>query len=221
MAVRLATGDNGGSGLVNGGGNTLSGILKPGKISVPGLGVVNAPAPAAAAPTYQAPAAAQQALGGGGGGGGGAAAAAPVAAPVKPSLSDYINSNFLYQQAQGQGNDALANYDAATTQGQQATQAEQALKDTQLQQSLGQAGQASADSLAAHGLLDSGVNFQNQDKIDQGGVVQQNAIDSLLTNFLQGRQTGRLNQQQANNTALNGIMNQLTQQYNGQAGAAI
>jgi hypothetical protein len=153
-------------------------------------------------------------------GGSGAVSAATTAAAA-PSLSDYINSNFLYQQQQGVNDNALANYDASTLKGQQDTQAEQALRNQQLTTSLNDAGTTNAEDLAAHGLLRSGVDFQNQDKIDAQGVTQKSAIDSLLTNFLSQRDTGRLTQQQANQQALNSVMNQLATQFNTQNQATV
>jgi hypothetical protein len=171
----------------------------------------NAVAAATAAPVARAT--------GGGGGGGAQVAAAPAIA--KPSLSDYINSNFLYQQQQGVNDDALAGYDQQTLKGQQDTEAEQALRTQQLNQNLAAAGNTNAEDLAAHGLLRSGVNFQNQDKIDAQGVNQKSAIDSLLTQFNDTRQSGRLTQQQANAQALNSVIQQLTQQFNTQNQATI
>lgn len=182
---------------------------------------------AASAPTplQSVPTPAQQVLGGGGGGGGGAAAAGPAAAATniaaRPSLSDYITSNFLYNQQQGANQDNLNNYDQQSLKGAQDVGADQVFRGANLQQQLGDAGNSNANDLAAHGLLRSGINFQNQDKIDANGVNQQAGIDNLLTQFNSGRQSGRLNQQQANSQALNGIMNQLTTQFNAQNGATI
>lgn len=219
------------------GGGVLKKAVNQGAI-VPGAGVLKAAVPSAATfgqvankPIYAAAAtpapavaaapaanAVQSLLSGGGSGGGASGATSPAAAP---SLQDYINSNFLYQQQQGQNDDALNNYDAGTLQQTQDTQAQQALKDQQLAQQQNQLGQTNADNLAAHGLLDSGINFQNQDKIDANGNTQQAAIDSLLTNLTATRAQGRVTQQQANQTALNTVMNQLATQYAGTQSAAI
>lgn len=199
-------------------------LISPQSFGQKHVPVPNLQAPAAAAP-QATPAAAQPAnavqalLSGGGAGGGSAVAAGGVAAA--PSLSDYINNNFLYQQQQGSNADALNNYDADTLAQTQETQGQQAVREQQLGQQQNQLGQSNADNLAAHGLLDSGINFQNQDKINAAGNTQQSAIDSLLTNLTQQRQSGRLTQQQANQTALNTVMNQLAQQYAGQQASAI
>lgn len=156
-----------------------------------------------------------------GGGGGSAPAAVATQAAARPSLSDYIDSNFLYQQQQGANNDAMNNFDAQTLKGQQDTQATQALRGQELQQNQDQAGNANANDLAAHGLLNSGINFQNQDRINAQGVNQQSSIDNLLSDFISGRQQGRQSQGNANRQALNGVMNQLTQQFNTQNGSTV
>lgn len=180
------------------------------------------PAAAAATPAAAPAANAVQALlSGGVSGGGGASSAGVGGAAAAPSLQDYINSNFLYQQQQGVNNDSLNNFDADTLAQTQETQAQQALKEQQLGQQQNQLGQTNADNLAAHGLLDSGINFQNQDKIDANGNQQKSAIDSLLTNLVSTRAQGRLTQQQANQQALNTVMNQLSQQFAGQQAQAI
>ena len=171
--------------------------------------------------TQQAAAPQMQSSGGALAGAGSAPAAVATQAAARPSLSDYINSNFLYQQQNGAGNDAMANFDAQTLKGQQDTQATQALRGNELQQNQDQAGNANADNLAAHGLLNSGINFQNQDKINAQGVNQQSSIDNLLSDFISGRQQGRQTQDSANRQALNGVMNQLTQQFNQQNAATI
>ena len=156
-----------------------------------------------------------------GGGGGSAPAAVATQAAARPSLSDYINSNFLYQQQEGANNDAMNNFDAQTLKGQQDTQATQALRGHELQQNQDQAGNANANDLAAHGLLNSGINFQNQDRINAQGANQQSSIDNLLSDFISGRQQGRQTQGNANRQALNGVMNQLTQQFNTQNASTV
>ena len=201
-------------------------LAKPGTVGMGGgfTGIT----PASSAPpqriaqqaTQQAAAPRMQAGGGGGGGMGGAPAAATAAA-ARPSLSDYINSNFLYQQQQGANDDSMTNYDAQTMKGQQDTEATQALRGNDLRQNQDQAGNANANDLAAHGLLNSGINFQNQDRINAQGVNQQASIDNLLSDFISGRQQGRQTQGNANRQALNGVMNQLTQQFNTQNAATI
>jgi hypothetical protein len=210
---------------------TNSGVLKQtqaplARTAIPGINTplnapVAAPKAVAATPAPAPVANAAQALLSGGGSGGGSAGGATSPAAAAPSLQDYINSNFLYQQQQGANDDALNNYDAQTLQQTQDTQAQQALKEQQLSQQQNQLGQTNADNLAAHGLLDSGINFQNQDKIDANGNTQQAAIDSLLTNLTSTRAQGRVTQQQANQTALNTVMNQLAQQYAGTQSAAV
>lgn len=171
--------------------------------------------PAPAVPVFQPQ---QQAVGGSGGGGGGAAAApvaAPAAAPiVHPSLENYINSNFLYTGQQNQNDMNLQNFDAQTLKGRQDTVATQGLREHQLQQNLNDSGQANAEDLAGRGILRSGINFQNQDKINAQGAVQHNAIADLLTQFNGGRDSGRIAQQNANQQALDAKIQQLTQAFN-------
>lgn len=157
---------------------------------------------------------------GGGGGGGGSAVAATQAAAA-PSLDDYIKNNFLYTSTADQNQRQLDDFDAQTLKGQQDVQAQQALKQQNLQQNLNDAGQANAEDLAGRGLLRSGINFQNQDRINQGGEQQQNQIAQLLTDFTGQRQTGRQQQLTANQAALNAQIAALTQQFNGQNSASV
>lgn len=164
------------------------------------------PAPVAQVQTYA------DSGSGGGGGGGAAAVAAPVAA--RPSLTDYINGNYLYQNQQKQNQLALSDFDAQTALGQQQTQAEQAQKEQALQQSLADLGNTNAESEAGRGLLNSGFTIQNQDKINQQGAVQDNSIQGLLSAFIQQRQAARAAQAQQGNSALDTVMQQLTQNYN-------
>jgi hypothetical protein len=183
-----------------------------------------APAPApqqqAPAPQQQAPAPQQQSFGGGGGGGAMApAGAAPMAAAAtqaaaRPSLDDYIKSNFLYNSTKAQGDNALSDYNAGTLKGQQNVVADQGVRNNRLDQSLADQGQQNADSLAAHGLLRSGFNFQNQDKINQQGDMQRNNIANLLTDFIAGRNTGQQAQVNSNQQALNTAISNLTTQFN-------
>lgn len=202
-------------------------IAAPGKIALGGaptgmsLAGTGPSQPIVQQATQQAAAPQMQPSGGAAAGGGSAPAAVATQAAARPSLSDYINSNFLYQQQNGAGNDAMANFDAQTLKGQQDTEATQALRGQELQQNQDQAGNANADNLAAHGLLNSGINFQNQDKINAQGVNQRSSIDNLLSDFISGRQQGRQSQDNANRQALNGVMNQLTQQFNQQNAATV
>jgi hypothetical protein len=182
----------------------------------------SSPAAPAPAPQQQPPAAMQQqggGYGGGGGGGGGmapspAAAAAATQAAARPSLDDYIKSNFLYNSAKNQGDNALSDYNAGTIKGQQNVEADQGLRMNRLDQSLADQGNQNADNLAAHGLLRSGFNFQNQDKINQQGDVQKNNIANMLTDFLGQRSTGQQAQVNANQQALNTAISNITTQFN-------
>jgi hypothetical protein len=155
---------------------------------------------------------------GGGGGGGSAPAPAMAAAATqvaaRPSLDDYIKSNFLYTSAKNQGDNALSDYNAGTIKGQQNVEADQGLRNNRLDQSLADQGNQNADNLAAHGLLRSGFNFQNQDKINQQGDVQRNNIANMLTDFLGARNTGQQAQVNSNQQALNNAISQLTTQFN-------
>ena len=194
--------------------NQLLGI-NAGGLLAPGAGVL-APAPAQAPSTQQAPA--PQAILGGNVTSApvGATAAASTPATAPPSLNDYIKNNFLYQSQDAANQRSMDNYNAQTLKGTQDVQAQQALKDQNLQQSLADQGNQNANSLAAHGLLRSGFNFQNQDKINAGGMQQQNGINQLLTDYTGQRQTGALSQQDANAAAMNKQIQALTQAYNTQ-----
>lgn len=184
----------------------------------------SAPAAAAATPPPTPLPSPIHTMGGGGGGGfsggGGiaqpaaAAAAPPVPAVPRPSLQDYISNNFLYNSTKAQGDNALSDYNAGTLKGEQNVQGDQALKLNNLQTSLNDAGTQSADNLAAHGLLRSGFNFQNQDKINQQGDIQKNNIANMLTDFLGQRAQGQQQQVNANQSALNNAINNITTQYN-------
>ena len=203
-------------------------IARPGSVALGGAPTGSLAPAAAAAPqpiaqqaTQQAAAPSMQSSGGAVAGGSSAPAAVATQAAARPSLSDYINSNFLYQQQQGANDDSMTNFDAQTMKGQQDTEATQALRGNDLRQNQDQAGNANANDLAAHGLLNSGINFQNQDRINAQGVNQQASIDNLLSDFISGRQQGRQTQGNANRQALNGVMNQLTQQFNTQNASAI
>lgn len=153
---------------------------------------------------------------GGGSGSGGGTIAAP-AAPAAPAmtLDQYIKNNFLYNQTQAAQSNALSNYDANTLKGTQDTQALQSQRESQLQQTQADAGNANANNLAARGLLRSGINFQNQDKINATGAQAQNGIDNLLTNFVGAQQGGRANLVNQQQQALNTVLGQVMQQFNG------
>jgi hypothetical protein len=149
-------------------------------------------------------AAQQAALGGGEGGGAPAAAPAPAPepAPAPPvierptvNLEDYIKSNFLVQQQRGEAERLTNDFDAETLRGRQETTAAQGLRSSDLTRKLGVLGQNSAEDLAGRGLLRSGINFQQQDKINAEGVVQRSAIDQLMTDFNTKRISGRANLQ--------------------------
>lgn len=167
-----------------------------------------------AASTPMAPTAATQILSGGSGGGGSSVAPTPALTPA--DLDNYITNNYLYTSTANAGDRALQNYDASTLQGQQATEAQQAQKQGTLTQNLDNLGQQNAEDLAGRGLLNSGINFQNQDKINQQGAQGQNQIAQLLTDFINQRQTGREGQVAVNQAALNQQIAALTGQFNTQ-----
>lgn len=155
----------------------------------------------------------------GGGGGGGSAAAASVAA-ARPSLQDFIKNNFLNQQAIDEGNRRLGEFDADTTRQRGLVAADQALRRTNLQQNLDDQGEQNAETMAARGLLNSGLTFQNQDKINQFGNNQRGVIDQLLTTFQTNRAGQRAQQEAANRAAIQDAIAKITDQYAAQFGAA-
>lgn len=157
--------------------------------------------------------------GGGGGGGGGAAAAATQVA-ARPSLQDFISGNFLNKQAIDEGNRRLGEFDADTTRQQGLVAADQALRRTNLQQNLDDQGLQNAETMAARGLLNSGLTFQNQDKINQFGNNQRGVIDQLLTTFQTNRAGQRAQQEAANRAAIQDAISKITDQYAAQYGAA-
>lgn len=156
---------------------------------------------------------------GGGGGGGGAAAAATVAA-AHPSLNDFINSNYLRQQAVDEGNRRLGEFDADTTRQRGLVSADQALRRTNLQQNLDDQGLQNAETMAARGILNSGMTFQNQDRINQFGNNQRGVIDQLLTTFQNNRASQRQAQEAANRQSIADAIAKITDQYATQYGAA-
>lgn len=148
-----------------------------------------------------------------GGGGGGGYDAAPVS---RPSLDDYIKSNFLYTQTDNEGKRRLDDFDAEGLRLQQDTEAEQRNRRGTLQRDLADASQASSEGLAGRGLLRSGFLFQNQDKINSIGAEKENDIASLLTDLISGRQTSRRQLEASNRDALNQQIQKLTDQFNSQ-----
>lgn len=148
------------------------------------------------------------------GGGGGTTFASAASSPAPMSLEDYISGNFLYNSQEGENSRMLQDFDAETLRMQQETEAQQNLQRSVLQQVLNNMGIESAGGLASRGLLRSGINFQEQDKINQYGVQQENGIAQMLTGLLSQRTGGRLSQEQANRQALNQVINQLTSQFN-------
>jgi hypothetical protein len=156
--------------------------------------------------------------GGGGGGGGGSAAAATVAA-ARPSLQDYIANNFMKQQADQEGQRRLGEFDADTGRQRGLVQADQRLRQTNLQQTLDDQGESNAETMAARGLLRSGLTFQNQDKINQFGNQQRGVIDNLLSSFETNRASQRVQQEQANRQAIADAISKITDQYTTQFGA--
>lgn len=149
----------------------------------------------------------------GGGGGGGGYSDAPVS---RPSLDDYIKSNFLYTQTDNEGKRRLDDFDAEGLRLQQDTEAEQRNRRGTLQRDLADASQASSEGLAGRGLLRSGFLFQNQDKINSIGAEKENDIASLLTDLISGRQTSRRQLEASNRDALNQQIQKLTDQFNSQ-----
>lgn len=167
------------------------------------------PAPAPA----PAPAPVAPASFGGGGGGGGGGGAAPAAPPMM-NLDDFIKSNFLYTAEKNEGKRRLEDWDAETMRLQQETEADQKMRRAALGRRLDDAGTANAEDMAGRGLLRSGLTFQNQDRIEEEGVEQENVIAQLLTNLIGQRGHGRLNQEAQNRSALNDRISQLTDQFN-------
>lgn len=157
--------------------------------------------------------------GGGGGGGGGSAAAATVAA-ARPSLTDFINGSYLRNQAVDEGNRRLGEFDADTTRQRGLVSADQALRRTNLQQNLDDQGLQNAETMAARGILNSGLTFQNQDRINQFGNNQRGVIDQLLTTFQNNRASQRQQQEAANRQSIADAIAKITDQYATQYGAA-
>ncbi len=220
-AVRIVEGSGGGkvkkptAATIN---NALTGAPKGQSPFVAQVGSVMTsaqprPAAVSAAPVpAPSPVTSAVSRGGGGGGSAGASALVPQPAPVV-NIADWLPQQFAYQQAQRAGEDDLADYDAQTLYGQQQTEAGQAVKRAALQDQLDRLGQNNAEDFASRGLGRSGLVFKEQDNIDKQGVTQKNAIDDLLSQFIQTRQTGRQQQEQANRAALQNVMNQLTTQF--------
>ena len=131
--------------------------------------------------------------GSGGGGGGGGSAAAATAVAARPNLSDYLNNSYLRQQAVDEGARRLQEFDADTTRQRGLVTADQGLRRQQLQQNLDDQGVQNAETMAARGLLRSGLTLQNQDRINQSGNQQRGIIDQLLGTFEAQRAGARAN----------------------------
>lgn len=158
--------------------------------------------------------------GGGGGGGGAAPAAAATAVAARPSLQDFISGNYLRKQAVDEGNTRLGEFDADTARQRGLVAADQELRRHTLQQNLDDQGLSNAETMAARGLLNSGLTFQNQDRINQQGNQQRGIIDQLLNTFTAQRQGQRAQQEAANRQAIADAIAKITDQYAAQYGAA-
>lgn len=199
-------------------------IVNPGQTSIfkksPAVAPVAPSRPAGgSAPSpiinYSAPSA--PATGGYVGGGAPAVAAAP-----RPSLRDFIDNDFTYRQGLdefGENGRRIQEFDSETKRLRGETERDQGVRREQLNQDIGEESLGAAEDLAGRGLLRSGGLFQEQDRINRSGAQRGSAIDDILTDFLSQRQTGRLQQEQANRAALNDRISQITQQYANQFGA--
>lgn len=148
-------------------------------------------------------------IGGGGGGGVG-----DIGAPAPMTFDDFVKKNFTYTQTQNEGARRLQDFDAETLLKRQQTEAEQNMRRTALQQTLQQMGGDWANDAANRGILRSGLYLQGQDRVDKQGVTGNQDIDQLLTNLLQERSSGRVQQEASNRSALNDVLSQLSQQFN-------
>lgn len=208
------------------GNNIFSAIQQPQPARPPLLSAANASRPvpinqAAPTPVFDTSVDAGGGYAGGGGGGGGAApAAAATAAAARPALNDFINNSYLRQQAVDEGGRRLGEFDADTTRQRGLVTADQALRRTNLQQNLDDQGLQNAETMAARGILNSGLTFQNQDRINQYGNNQRGVIDQLLTTFTNNRAGQRAQQEAANRQAIQDAIAKVTDQYAAQYGAA-
>jgi hypothetical protein len=162
--------------------------------------------------------------GGGDSGGGGYLGGAPAVAapPPRPSLRDFIDNDFGYRQAQDEYGDEgrrIREFDAETLRGRGETERDQGVRREALDQDLAGESIDVAEDLAGRGMLRSGGLAVEQGRVNRSGAQRRSAIDDLLTDFISQRGSGRVQQQQANRSALNDRINQLTQQYSAQYGA--
>lgn len=181
------------------------------------IGGVAGPAPVApvvAAPVYEE-------AGGGYGDGGGYAAPAAVAPVVqKPDLNTWLQQNSLAQQQEQENQRLLQDYDAQTARDRRITEADQGLRFKALDQQVNEAGLANANDMASRGILRSGLTFQAQDQINANAAKQRSSIDDILSDFINSRQSGRVDQEAKNRAAIAEARQKAIDQYNTLYGGA-
>ncbi len=133
---------------------------------------------------------------------------------MRPSFDQYVSGDFGYNQTRNEGDRRLQDFEAQTLLGRQQTESDQNMRRSALQQTLSQMGGDWANDAANRGILRSGLYLQGQDKVDQQGVQGNQDIDQLLSQFITGRQSEKVNLEQQNRSALNDVLSQLSQKYN-------
>lgn len=213
-------GRRGGGGAIPSRPSTFGGL--PGRPGPTGLNSRSLPAApnlrgvpnATTAPSWGEPAApvasASRAAGGGGGGGN-----VPPGNPVM-SLEDFIQNHILKRKADAEASRMLDDFDAETMRLKQETEADQAVRNQDLDMYLADAGRDAAGSLAARGLERSGLLFQAQDRINEEGVRRRSSIADLMTQLVGQRGRGRQEAERSARQMINQRIQQLSEMFNEQ-----
>lgn len=148
--------------------------------------------------------------------------APPAVAPIvqKPDLNSWLQQNSYQQQQQQENDRLLQDYDAQTARDRKITEADQGLRFNALNQQVNEAGLANANDMASRGILRSGLTFQAQDQINANAAKQRSSIEDILSDFINTRQSGRVDQEAKNRAAIADARQKAIDQYNTLYGGA-
>lgn len=154
-------------------------------------------------------------------GAGGGGAGVPGGQAPTLTLEDFIKNHILKRQADAEGGRMLDDFDAETMRLKQETEAEQAVRNQDLDMYLADSGRDAAGSLAARGLERSGLLFQQQDRINEEGVRRRGGIADLMTQLVGERGRGRQETERNAQQLINERIQRLTEMFNNQNVAQI
>lgn len=155
--------------------------------------------------------------------GGGDYEPAVAAAPIvqKPDLNSWLAQNSYAQQQEQENSRLLQDYDAQTARDRTLTEADQGLRFKALDQQVNDAGLQLANDNAARGILRSGLTFQGQDQINANATRQRSGIEDILSDFINQRQSGRVDQEAKNRAAIADARQKAIDQYNSLYGGGV